>query len=79
MKAESVEGKIEVAGQGRWRIGPFVMAAGTVVELCLSDSWILGFLSFCGGKTCKFMSWEDGVEVSLRPGLYVCAHLGIGG
>ena len=72
--AETIEGKIDVAGQGRWRIGPFVLMAGTVVELCLSGSWILGTLSYCGGAICKFVAWEDGVEISLRPGLYVCAH-----
>lgn len=72
-EVESVEGVLEEAGKGRFRIGDFVLKGGTVAELLLSDNWILGLVSFCGGDRCKFLVWEEGVEISLRPGLLVRA------
>lgn len=70
---QSVEGVLEEAGSGRFRIGSLVLKGGTVAELLLSNNWILGLVSFCGGESCKFLVWEEGVEISLRPGLLVRA------
>ena len=70
---QSLEGALEIAGMGLWRIGRFVLRAGTYVELHVGGSWLLGCLRFSGGPMCQFISAEDEVQIALRPGLRVHA------
>lgn len=69
MKILSVEGRLESVGPAVWRIEHELLKPGTVLELSLSGGWLLGLLHLSADSVCRFLSWEDGVEISLRPGL----------
>jgi hypothetical protein len=69
MKILTVEGRLESAGPAAWRIEQELLKPGTVLELCLGGGWLLGLLQLSADSVCRFLSWEDGVEINLRPGL----------
>jgi hypothetical protein len=69
VKVKSVEGVLESAGPNIWKLGDELLKTGTVLELCLSGAWLLGLVQRSSDAILLFLSWEDGVEISLRPGL----------
>lgn len=68
-KVKAIEGPLEPAGPNAWKIEQEVLKTGTVLELCLSGAWFLGLLQRSTDSVLRFLSWEDGVEIGLRPGL----------
>ena len=71
----AIEGPLVAQGSNAWKVEDSVLKSGTVLELCLSGAWLLGLLQRSEGKIWRFLCWEEGVEISLRPGLRVRALL----
>lgn len=69
MKVKKIDGLLKGAGSNAWKINGEVLKAGTVLEIRLSGRWLLGLLRQSKDSICRFLSWEDGVEISLRSGL----------
>lgn len=69
MKVKSIEGVLEAAGPNAWKLENELLKTGTVLELCLSGAWLLGLVQRSSDAILRFLSWEDGVEIGLRPGL----------
>ena len=71
----AVEGSLKECGTNAWKVEDWILKSGMVLELCLSGSWVLGLLQRSEGHVWRFLCWEEGVEISLRPGLRVRALL----
>lgn len=71
----AVEGALQNYGTNAWKVEDWILKSGTVLELCLSGSWLLGLLQRSEAQVWRFLCWEEGVEISLRPGLRVRALL----
>ena len=69
MKVRGVEGVLEPAGPSAWKLENELLKTGTVLELCLSGTWLLGLVHRSSDAILRFLSWEDGVEIGLCPGL----------
>ena len=77
MRIKKIDGLLKAAGQNAWKINGEVLRAGTVLEIRLSGRWLLGLLQLSKDSICRFLSWEDGVEIGLRPGLRARALMSV--
>lgn len=75
MKIKKIDGLIKRAGSNAWKINGEVLSGGAVLEVRLGGHWFIGFLRQSKDSIYRFLSWEDDVEIGLRPGLRVRALL----
>lgn len=71
----AIEGALQTYGPNAWKVEDWILRSGTVLELYLSGSWLLGLLQRSEAQVWRCLCWEEGVEISLRPGLRVRALL----
>lgn len=62
------EGRLVMNDCGRWEFDAIELTSGSLVEICIDGTWLLGAIESTNGKYYWF-SRRDGIPVILRVGI----------